>query len=377
MKPWMIVLSSALVAIAAVAGVAMPELSLTPHSGIVPKLALLLPTLVVTALAGYALCAILLTTGSLVVGCLLLRHRVAGAPAQRDPARPDWSAALAASGLRRLMPALAVPPRRPARGHEADGTVVLQSRFRPEEARREMARLYRVWAARGHFFSAVIVLTAAAALGLAQQHGALPQASGPIPTIPAALILVGLILLAVLGRLAVDVAVEPLIELLARLPAEPVEVALLRRAVELLEAGPTATPAQDDSALASMLQIPDRVVGVFEDGRRALFDAIEHLSATTDGLALSTRSAIEGLEAAVRDTERRQPPATESVLLDAAGLSRLQEAVVALTAALERAPPSAIGDHAAGHDSAGPGRDADPHLAEELKQLLQEIGTAC
>ena len=375
MKPWIIVLSSALVAIAAAAGVALPELPLTPHSGIVQHLVPLLPTLVVTALAGYALCAILLTAASLVLSCLLLRHRVVGSPAQSGPTRPDWAAAFVASGLRRLMPPAAVPPRRSAR---ADGTIVVQSRFRPEEARREMARLYHIWAARSHFFSALIVLTAAAALGLAQQHGALPQASGPIPTVPAALILVGLVLLAVLGRLAVDVAVEPLIELLSRLPAEPVDVALLRRAVELLEAGPVASSAQDDGALASVLQIPDRVVGVFEDGRRALFDAIEHLSATTDGLALSTRSAIEGLEAAVRDSERHQPPATEGAIPDAAGLSRLEEAVVALTAALERAPaPVPVGEQAAGHDSGFSGRDADPRLADELKQLLQEIGTAC
>ena len=41
-----------------------------------------------------------------------------------------------------------------------------------------MARLYHIWAARTHFFSALIVLAAAAALGLAQQHGALPVVAG-------------------------------------------------------------------------------------------------------------------------------------------------------------------------------------------------------
>lgn len=375
MKPWMIVLSSALVAIAAAAGIAMPELSAAPHSGIVPKLAPLLPTLAVTALAGYALCAILLTAGSLVVSCLLLRYRVAGAAAQRGPVRPDWPAAFAASGLRRLAPVLAVPPQRSAR---ADGALLVQSWFRPQAARREMGRLYHIWAARSHFFSALIVLAAAAVVGLAQQHGALPQPSGPVPTAPAALILVGLVLLAVLGRIAVEVAVEPLVELLSRLPTEPVEVALLRRAVELLETGAAANPAQDNGALASVLQIPDRVVEVFEDGRRALFEAIERLSATTDGLALSTRSAIGGLEAAVRDSARREPSAAESTILDVAGLARLQEAVVALTAVLERVPPSVPGDdRAADHDPAALGRDAEPHLADELKKLLQEIGTAC
>ena len=189
------------------------------------------------------------------------------------------------------------------------------------------------------------------------------------------MILVGLILLAVLGRLAVDVAIEPLIELLARLPAEPVEVALLRRAVELLEAGRSVSSERGSEAPASALQIPDRLVGVFEDGRRALFDAIEHLSATTDGLARSAARRSKG-STSVRD--RATPAAAEG---DGArrrgGLSQLQEAVVALTEALERAaPPIAVGAEAAiGTDVAVRRPQAQPPLADELKQLLQEIGT--
>ncbi|MGH7029430.1 MAG: hypothetical protein ACREE9_08830 [Stellaceae bacterium] len=377
MKSWMIVLSSAVVAIAAAAGAALPELSLTPHVGIVPGLRALAPILVVTVLAGYALCAILLTAASLVGSCVLLRYRLARIPAHRGPGDPGWTVAFEASGLRRLAPALAISPLRPGR---ADRTVLVRSRFRPEEARREMARLYQLWAARTHFCSALIVLAAAAALGLAQQHGALPDPFGPVPTVPAALILVGLILLAALGRLAVDVAVEPLIELLSRLPTEPVGIALLRRAIELLEAGPGAKLVQDDSAIASAPQIPERMVGVLEEGRRALLEAVEHLSATTDRLALTTRSAIEGLEAAVRDSEQRPSAAAESAILDADGLSRLHDAIVALTVALERvpilAPGPPVAESATGHDLPVRGREAEPHFAEELKKLLAEIGTA-
>ncbi len=376
MKPWMIILSSAVVAIAAAAGAALPGLSLTAHSGIVPGVMALMPLQVVTILAGYALCAVLLTAASLVGSCMLLRHRLARIPPHRGPGHPDWTAAFEASGLRRLAPGLAGSPLRLG---GADRMIVVRRQFRPEEARREMARLYHLWAARTQFYSATIVLAAAAVLGLAQQHGALPDRFGPIPTAPAALILVGLILLALLGRLAVDVAVEPVVELLSRLPTEPVEIALLRRAVELLEASPSARPARDDGALAAALQIPERVVGVFEDGRRALLEAIEHLSATTDGLASATRSAMEGLEAAVRDSKRHTPAATEFEVPDAAGLLRLQNAIVALTAALERVPTLAPGpllvERAAGSDLPL-GREADPHFAEELKKLLAEIGTA-
>lgn len=375
MKPWMIVLSSAIVAIAAAAGAALPELSLTAHSGIAPGFKALVPMLVVTVLAAYALCAILLTAASLVGGCVLLRYRLARIPPHRGPDHPDWTAAFEASGLRRLAPDLAVFPLRPG---GADRIVAVRSRFHPEDARREMARLYHLWAARTHFYSALIVLAAAAALGLAQQHGALPDPFGPVPTVPAALILVGLVLLGVLGRLAVDVAVEPLVGLLSRLPTEPVDIALLRRAVELLEIGPSTQLVEDDSALAAALQMPERVVGVFEDGRRALFAAIERLSATTDGLASTTRSAIERLEAAVRDGEWRAP-AAETAIPAAAELSRLQDAIVALTAAVERAPTLAPGPLAvarvAGSDFPVAGREADPQFADELKKLLAEIGT--
>jgi len=89
--------------------------------------------------------------------------------------------------------------------------------------------LYRL--ARAHFFSALIVLTALVGLGLAQDHEAARLALVTIPTTPAMLILIGLILLAILSRIAVDVAVEPLIEAISELPAEGVEIGLLRRTV--------------------------------------------------------------------------------------------------------------------------------------------------
>ena len=136
--------------------------------------------------------------------------------------------AFAASGLRRLTPLPAHLQPRPTR---PDDTLVLQSRFQPEEARREITRLCYIWAARTHFFSASIALAALVALGAAQQHAPLPVVPGFIPAIPAGLILVGLILLAVLARLAIDVVIDPLIEMIAAFPAELVDVALLRRAV--------------------------------------------------------------------------------------------------------------------------------------------------
>src|SRR5271170_4464210 len=373
MRPWIIVLSSATVAIAAVAAMAWPALSLTPPAAIAPALIPLMPTLVVTALAVYALCAIVLAAGNLVVASLWLRRHFAPNPAQHQgAARPDW-AVFAESALRRLAPSSANPQRGSAR---QDGMVVLQGRFHPEEARKEVARLYYIWAARTHFFSALVALACAVALGAAQQHGPLPIVTGLIPTVPAGLILAGLILLAILARLAVDVTIEPLIEAIAGFPTEPIDVSLLRRAVELLEAAPTPRWDRELGDAASISQIPDRLVSALEEGHRTLSNAIERLSATTDGLASTARSSIDTLESAFRAAEQRQVPAMPATA-NTAELSQLRQAMVALTAVLERIPtgPADGRDMAPGTDLATRRREAQPDLADQLKQLLQEIGT--
>lgn len=378
MRPWMIVLSSAAIAIAAAAAMALPVLLLTASTGIVQALMPLIPTLVVAALAVYALCAILLTAGNLIVLSLHLRRHLTRIPLHLGPAHPDWTAAFAASGFGRLAPQPAYFQPRPGRSDRSDGTMVLQTRFWPGGARKEVARLYYIWAARTHFFSASIALAALVVLGFAQQHGPLPAVPGLIPTIPGGLILIGLILLAVLARLAIDVTIEPLIETIAGFPAESVEVALLRRAVELLEAAQNPAPERMRSEAALSPPIPDRLVGALEEEHRALCGAIERLSETTDGFAATTRSSIEALESTVRAAEQRQPLTAEPVIGDAIELSQLRQAVVALTAALQRAPlgPTAAGDAVPGRDLVARHNEPQPDLADQLKQLLQEVETA-
>jgi hypothetical protein len=367
MRPWIIVLSSVTAAIAAAAAMAWPALSLTPTAALAPALIPLMPALVVTALAVYALCAIVFAAGNLVVLSLRLRHHLAPGASHQGPARPDW-AAFADTGLRQLAPPSANPQPPSAR---PDGVVVLQSRFHPGEARKEVARLYYIWAARTHFFSALVALACAVALGVAQRHGLLPIVTGFIPTVPAGLILVGLILLAALARLAVDVTIDPLIEAISGFPTESMDVSLLRRAVELLEAAPT--PRRDLGDSASISQIPDRLVSALEEGHRALSSAIERLSLTTDGLASTAQSSIETLESTFRVAEQRQLPA----MADMAELSQLRQAMVTLTAALERVPTGSATtrDMAPGTDLTARRREAQPDLADQLKQLLQEIGT--
>lgn len=372
MRPWIIVLSSALLALVTVGVLIRPELIMTPHSAILPSMLPLLPTLVVTGLAVYALFAILLTSGNLIVEAFGVRRHLIRNPPHHGPAQPDWTAAFSRSELRQLVPAPAAVQPRPA---PVDGTIVLQGRFQPREARREVGRLFYIRAARAHFFSALIVLTAGVVLGAAQAHAPLPFLPGPIPTIPAALAVAGLVLLAVLSRIAVDVAAEPLIEIIERMPAEPTETGLLRRTIELLKTPSAIQSPRDSSTPAPAVQIPERLSTVLEQGHRALFDAIERLSKTTDGLATTTRSSIEALEATFRATELRQQTMAQNAVVDTVAMTDLRDAVAALTAVLEGvrdAPTPAEGEPG----TALSRQRQQPDLALELRKLLQEIGTA-
>jgi hypothetical protein len=376
MRTWIIVVSSTVLALVAAAAVIRPELSSAPPGPILPSLISLLPAVLVAALTVYALCAILLTSGNLIVGGLQLRHYLAHNPPHTGSAWPDWTTAFDSSGLQRLVPPRAAVQPSPV---PADGIVVLQGPFEPREARREVARLYYIGAARAHFFSALVVLVAGVVLGAAQAHGPLSFLPGLIPTVPAALAVAGLVLLAIVARIAVDVAAEPLIETISRLPAETTEIGLLRRVAELFAACSPANQPSAAAAHAPTLEIPERLDEILEQGHRALFEAIERLSvmteglaATTEGLATTTRSSVEALEAAFRAAELREPAGSPYGAGDAAVMSELRDAVRGLTAVLEH-----VGHAAAVEGDIEPpvSRGHGPDLALELRKLLQEMET--
>src|SRR5262249_57451244 len=108
--------------------------------------------------------------------------------------------------------------------------------------------------------------------GVAQDHGSLPFQTGAIPTVSAILIVAGWVLAAGLGRIAVDVTGEPLVETIAHLPTEPVEVGLLRHVVALLETARHG-PAADDTT-GEPARVLERLVAAFEQGRRPLLDVV-------------------------------------------------------------------------------------------------------
>lgn len=366
MRPWMIVLSSALGAIVVAAALAVPEISNAPQQQIGQVLVPRSFALAVAALAVYALCAMLLTTATLVGGSLRVRDYLARAAIDRTLTQRHWVAVLSTNGLRQLASRLG-PMLAPSTG--ADGRFVLQTRFDPDETRREVARLYYISLARSHFFSALIALGGVVGLGLAQDRGALPFLAAAIPTASAILILAGLMLLAALGRIVVDVTVEPLIETIAQLPAERAEVRLLRRAIELLETAYNTTASENNMALSAPSQLPEGLTGLLEQGHHALLDAVDRLTANTQALEATVRSSVEF----VASTAHMAAAPQQSI----DGFSELRGAVEELTAVIRRwgvAPGETR--EAPLPASPVPSETPAPHLARELQSLLKEIEAA-
>jgi hypothetical protein len=372
MRPWMIVLSSAIGAIVVAGAMVEPELLAARRSDFGSILLPHLSMLAVAALAVYALCAMLLASGTLIGAALSVRRRLGRIGRYPRPTQSDWTTAFGSTELHRLVPS---PVAEPARRAGANETILLQHPFSAVAARAEIARLHYLGLARTHFFSALIVLTALVGLGLVQDHGSVPFSLDEIPTISAILMLVGLILLAILSRIAIDVSTEPLIETISQLAAEHLEIGLLRRLVEVIEAVCTAT-AVNVGAPASTLQIPERLESVIEEGQRGLLDAARHLSVTTDALGARIGSSVDALNAAINAAVQLPPIVDRGN--EAVGFSELQGAVEALTAVIERLTtvPDTMEDTSLGADRAARRKVQEPHLAHELRQLLQEIETA-
>src|SRR5262249_55106886 len=231
-------------------------------------------------------------TATLVTDILRLRHHLVQTAADQASA---WGAAFV-SGLRRLAPRLAAALTQSATANDgvAFGVQLTASDTRDGFARRQYISL-----ARSHFLSALIVLAGIAALGLAHDYASLPLQTGVLPTASVMMIIAGLMLLGILGRIAVDVTAEPLLEAISQLPTEPVEVGLVRRMVELLETT-RDRPRANEAVPATPAQIPERLVASIEQGHHALLDAVGHFAASAGALESTMRMSIETLETTFR-----------------------------------------------------------------------------
>ncbi len=373
MRPWVIISAGLIGGVAAVAAVCWPELAVAAPDETAPLLWDRLPALVTAFLAVYALIALALSTGFVIAAVISLRRRLAPMLAYRGPQRPDWLAPFEMTGMRRLLPALAAgqgPLARPA------SASWLQRPVDPATTRGEAARLHYLGLARSHFLTALILMTAIVALGLAQDYARFALLPQTVPTAAAVLIVVGLVLLAALSRLALDAAVEPLIETMAEIPVERLETGLLRRAVELLEEWEPVAKPVGEATPTPAVEIPDRFLGVFEAGQRAIVDAAERVTTTSGAVAAAARSSAETVETALREMASRIEATAEAGRADGAELAQLRGAVEALTDLLERLSSGRADADQGTALTADPAPRqvmAAPQLARELRQLLAEI----
>jgi hypothetical protein len=367
MKAWMTVLLSSIAAILAAAVAAVPELANAPRSEIGPILLAHWPVLAVAAVAVYALCALFLTTTALIVEILRFRLYLTRTFPQPGLAPRNWGAAFA-EGSAQVAPSL-------THLGGTDSAGLFDAKFSASEARGQISRLYYIALARSHFPSALIMLAGIVALGLAHDHGSLPPLHpAAIPTLAAAMIMTGLVLLYILGRIAVDVAAERLFESMPQLAGERAEIGLLRRAVELLEVA-CNIPSNGQGSPAPP-PVPERLVAALEHSQKALADAASRLSAHTEVLQAAVQASEETLETAIRTATTRHPLTDDhdKIAGDATALPELKAAVEELTAVLRRLGSAS---EAAQAETliADPARPSPktPRLARELHQLLQEI----
>src|SRR5215469_2052846 len=363
MAPWTIVLSSAIGAIVLAGVLAIPELVSAPRSEIGATLVQHLPELVVGALGGYGLGAILLTTADLVAAVVRIRQQLTRAALGLASAWQDWTAAFGTKSYRRLATSLARPG-----SDTGNDSAVLPTTCTASEARSEISRAHYISLAKSHFLSVLIVLIGVVGLGVAQDHGVLPFQSGAIPTVSAILIVVGLILLAALGRIAIDVTAEPLLDTISQLSAEPNEVGLLRRVVALLE--PARDAVRVDRISETSPQLPEQLISAFEEGNRPLLDAFQRLSENTQSLEAALHSSMAALETNMRTAGSERQPVDDNAI----SLAELQTAVEELTAVLRRL--SAVPEEKQQPVPVGRRTALSPGLAGELRRLLAEIDTA-
>ncbi len=353
MRPWMIVLSSAVGAIVVVAALILPQLASAARSEVVPILLMHMPALTVAALAAYGLSAMLSTIVTVVARMLRLRRGLASTP----PGRALTRKYLGDAGVRHVVP----------------GSIGFQSQGVARQARTEMGQLYYVSLARSHVFTALILLAAIAGLGLAQEHGSLPFQPIAIPTASVLMIMVGFGLVAALGRIAVAVTAEPLVEVISQSPPEGVETALLRRAVELLELSHDGR-SSEDSASASPSKSLDQLIAMIEQGNRALLEASHRLSANTQALETAMQIAVEALERTAGQVAEHSFSTDDHKDPDTAIFTELRSAVEDLTGVLKGLSAA---QEVEPQTTAGPLRSAPaPILARQLRQLLQEIDRA-
>jgi methyl-accepting chemotaxis protein len=355
MRPWMIAAAGAAVGIIAAAASWLAQ-GAPPAGGWTMLARAEGPLAALVFLAAYAAVALLLTTGVAIFDLARVRLRLdeGGASSRRA-----WFAAFADTSVAPLADRLIDLAAED--GPVASAGLMLQSRFVPEEARREAVRHYRDRLVRAQFDTALGLLVVIAGLGLAQEFAHVRLLGFVVPAQAALAAIAILGFLAICARVAAATMTEPLIDAIARLPRSRLELRLVETLPALVE---RAAELRRGAALPAANPVLDRLAIALEEGRESLNDAIARLSASAATLAQTARSIAE------RGSESG----------DGAAIGQLREAIAELAATIERlsvAAPPAAGDEAspsvAGATAKRRRAPRRGDLGSELRRLISEF----
>jgi hypothetical protein len=357
MRPWMIAAAGAVVGVAAAAAMmwlARDALSVDGWTMLAQTTG---PRAALVFLVAYAALSLLLTTEVAVSDLARVRRRL---DEGRASSRRQWVAAFASTSLERLADHLL--DLAPQDGSAVSAGLVLQSRFVPEEARREAVRHYRDRLVRAQFPSALALLVVIAGLGLAQEAAHITLLGFVVPARPALAAIVILVFLAVCARVAVAAMVEPLIDAIMRLPRPHLELRLAETLPALVERAELRRGAALPVAAGS--PVLERLAMALEEGRDSLNDAIAQLSASALTLAQTAQLIAE-----------RAGETGEGV-----AIGQLRVAIAELASTIERlsaaAAPAAADEASSSSANANPKRRRTPRrsdLGSELRRLISEF----
>jgi hypothetical protein len=318
MRPWVVALLSAAVALAIDAAWLWVAFSAAPKTEWETIALTEASLLVIAFLATYAAFALALTTAARVLDLARIRSRLARL--RTPPTVNGWTAAFAGTGLARLAHrTLDLSTLDSA----SPGTeLVLQSRFEPDMARREVLHLYRGGLLRAQFVTALALLLAVLGLGLAEDYVHLPLFGIDFPAWAAGAAFLALGGLAAGGGLVIEAAAEPLLDVLTQLPVARLELRLLRSLAGLGKRYGVDLRAGAAPALSTPLV--ERLVLLLEQGRNMLPEAIIRLSASFEAMTAASRAMSDH---AVEFGRSSANPGN---------IAELQSAIAQLAAAIER-----------------------------------------
>jgi hypothetical protein len=321
-----------------------------------------LPTLVLAGLVLYALVALVLVAGTIAVDAARVRHRL---DRLALPNPWDWTEAFSGTSLSPL--AARLLDLAPIDTERSRARIVLQSRFDAAHARRETGQLYSGSLVRAHFVTALALLLIFAGAACVY-NGTIAILPAGAPVAPALAAIAILALLGVLGRIVVAAAAEPLIEVIANLPFERLDIELLRRLTGLAEGGEAARIASSGPVLSSAIgKLLERLVYALDEGRNALVEAIANLSREAEALSATMRSMAEE-----RGGERSEPPVDD--------LSELRTTLTQLAATLEglvgagaQLPAGPAGEATARQSEAAALGATRSEISREVRDLLADF----